>query len=142
MAKHRRIPGNLPEPRDAVQDNLGGAYWSVDEGNWSAVEPGLPDDLVDLVAPPIIVGIAPVPTVSPPSADTPALDTPALDRPALDRPAVAPLRVAAPRVAAPRVATPVVARPVAATPTPAATSPPPPPLPRSAGRHRRSTPAG
>ncbi|MCW6008442.1 hypothetical protein K1W54_28445 [Micromonospora sp. CPCC 205371] len=33
-------------------------YWSVDECRWESVEPTLPDDLVDLLAPPIVVGAA------------------------------------------------------------------------------------
>ena len=47
-------------PRDAVAENLGGAYWSVTECRWENVGAALPDDLVDLVAPPIEVGAAPV----------------------------------------------------------------------------------
>lgn len=50
---------NLPVPRESVAENLGGAYWSVDECRWENVEPTLPDDLVDLLAPPIVVGAAP-----------------------------------------------------------------------------------
>jgi hypothetical protein len=40
-------------PREAVDENVGETYWSVvslDE---------LPDDLADLVAPPVVVGAAP-----------------------------------------------------------------------------------
>jgi hypothetical protein len=33
-------------------------YWSVDYCRWESVEPTLPDDLVDLLAPPIVVGAA------------------------------------------------------------------------------------
>jgi hypothetical protein len=33
-------------------------YWSVDDCRWESVEPTLPDDLVDLLAPPIVVGAA------------------------------------------------------------------------------------
>jgi hypothetical protein len=53
------IPWNLPVPRESVAENIGGAYWTVDECGWESVEPTLPDDLVDLLAPPIVVGAAP-----------------------------------------------------------------------------------
>jgi hypothetical protein len=42
-----------------VAESLGGAYWSVNECRWETVAPALPDDLVDLLAPPIEVGAAP-----------------------------------------------------------------------------------
>ncbi|MFI6762390.1 hypothetical protein ACIBF5_24970 [Micromonospora sp. NPDC050417] len=49
-------------PAEVVARNLGGAYWSVDGCRWPALHPGLPEHLADLVAPPIVVGAAPVPT--------------------------------------------------------------------------------
>jgi hypothetical protein len=33
-------------------------YWSVEEFPWDSVEPTLPDDLADLLAPPIVVAAA------------------------------------------------------------------------------------
>lgn len=44
---------------DEVAESLGGAYWSVDEGRWETIAPALPDHVVDLLAPPILVGAAP-----------------------------------------------------------------------------------
>ncbi|MEV4538262.1 hypothetical protein AB0J82_31225 [Asanoa sp. NPDC049518] len=44
---------------DEVAESIGGAYWSVDEGRWETVAPALPDHVVDLLAPPILVGAAP-----------------------------------------------------------------------------------
>ena len=46
---------NEPEARDEVDAAV---YWSVDECRWESVEPTLPDDLIDLLAPPIVVGAA------------------------------------------------------------------------------------
>jgi len=62
MARHRNTSG--PASRDAVEEeNLGGGYWSVDPGQWSNVRPGFPEELADLLAPPIVVGVVPVPAV-------------------------------------------------------------------------------
>lgn len=44
---------------DEVAESIGGAYWSVDEGRWETIAPALPDHVVDLLAPPILVGAAP-----------------------------------------------------------------------------------
>lgn len=49
-------------PGEAVARSLGGAYWWVDGHRWDLVRPNLPDELVDLLAPPIVVGAAPVTT--------------------------------------------------------------------------------
>ncbi|ASW56312.1 hypothetical protein [Plantactinospora sp. KBS50] len=49
-----------PEPGDEVTCNLGAEYWSVDDCAWSGLHPGLPDSLVELLAPPIVVGAVPV----------------------------------------------------------------------------------
>jgi hypothetical protein len=56
MPAQHTDPWDLPVPREAVAESLGGAYWSVDECRWETVAPALPDDLVDLLAPPIVVG--------------------------------------------------------------------------------------
>jgi hypothetical protein len=49
---------------EAIADSAGDRYWSVDECPWSAVCPTLPDDvvddLVDLLAPPVLVGATPL----------------------------------------------------------------------------------
>ncbi|WDZ84875.1 hypothetical protein [Micromonospora cathayae] len=80
MAKHRRTSRRDPgtpgrgstgpafaepstgpvRPRGYV-DQPGESYWSVDGCGWSAVRPGLPAHLGDLLAPPIVVGVARVP---------------------------------------------------------------------------------
>ncbi|MGW4465768.1 hypothetical protein [Micromonospora sp. NBC_01796] len=52
---HDREQQTAPTP-EVVARNLGGAYWSVDLRS-----PALPEHLADLVAPPIVVGAAPVP---------------------------------------------------------------------------------
>jgi hypothetical protein len=45
---------------EAVADSTGGRYWSVDDCPWSSVCPSLPDELVELLAPPVLVGATPV----------------------------------------------------------------------------------
>ncbi|WNM37090.1 hypothetical protein RMN56_18050 [Micromonospora halotolerans] len=51
-------------------------YWSVAEGDWPDVRPSLPAEMVDLLAPPIVVGVARVVATSrmtpPAGADLPA----------------------------------------------------------------------
>ncbi|MFD1325261.1 hypothetical protein [Micromonospora sonneratiae] len=61
MARHRRTSGYRPQPRDAVAESLGGGYWSVDATRWATVAPQLPEELADLLAPPIVVRVAPAP---------------------------------------------------------------------------------
>ncbi|MER7458349.1 hypothetical protein [Micromonospora sp. NPDC126480] len=80
MAKHR-ASGDEPLTREETSDNP--AYWSVDDSRWPAVRPDLPTHMVDLLAPPIVVGVARVPVTSrltPPGA------------PERSRPAIAPRR--------------------------------------------------
>lgn len=60
MAKHR-ASGDDPLREEEVTDGPGAAYWSVDDLCWTALRPDLPADLVDLLAPPIVVGVARVP---------------------------------------------------------------------------------
>lgn len=56
MGKHRHTSDDaLPET--ATEDS-GATYWSVDEADWPAVRPSLPAEMVDLLAPPIVVGVA------------------------------------------------------------------------------------
>ncbi|MFU8873569.1 hypothetical protein [Micromonospora sp. SL4-19] len=55
MGKHRRMPAEAPET--ATEDS-GATYWSVAEGDWPAVRPSLPAEMVELLAPPIVVGVA------------------------------------------------------------------------------------
>jgi hypothetical protein len=56
MAKHRRTSDDAP-PQPAT-GGPGATYWSVDEAAWPAVRPTLPAELADLLAPPIVVGVA------------------------------------------------------------------------------------
>jgi hypothetical protein len=46
-------PWTMFVPREAVVENVGETYWSVDSLD------ELPDDLADFVAPPVVVGAAP-----------------------------------------------------------------------------------
>jgi len=72
MGKHRRMP---EAPQTATEDS-GATYWSVADGDWPAVRPSLPAEMVDLLAPPIVVGVARVVATSrmtpPADADLPA----------------------------------------------------------------------
>ncbi|GAB3088987.1 hypothetical protein [Micromonospora schwarzwaldensis] len=65
MGKHRRLSDDAPQP--ATEDS-GATYWSVADGDW-------PAGLADLLAPPIVVGVARVVATSrmtPPEAGRPA----------------------------------------------------------------------
>ncbi|MFR9779419.1 hypothetical protein ACL02O_25605 [Micromonospora sp. MS34] len=55
MGKHRRTSDDAPVT--ATEDS-GATYWSVAEGDWPKVRPNLPAEMVDLLAPPIVVGVA------------------------------------------------------------------------------------
>ncbi|MEU4383304.1 hypothetical protein [Micromonospora echinofusca] len=92
MAKHR-VPGDDPSTREGVTERPDTAYWSVDDSRWPTLRPDLPAHMVDLLAPPIVVGVARVPATSrltPPAEHRPVAA--AEHRPALpaDRP-VAPV---------------------------------------------------
>ncbi|RLP98103.1 hypothetical protein, partial [Micromonospora sp. CV4] len=78
MAKHR-ASGDDQLTRQGVIETPGAAYWSVDDSRWPVVRPDLPAHLVDLLAPPIVVGVARVPVTSrlTPPADIAAADLPA-----------------------------------------------------------------
>ncbi|MCZ7435870.1 hypothetical protein O7598_05640 [Micromonospora sp. WMMC241] len=51
MAKHRRLSDDATQP---ATEDPGATYWSVAEGDW----PAGPAELADLLAPPIVVGVA------------------------------------------------------------------------------------
>ncbi|MEU7776265.1 hypothetical protein [Micromonospora parva] len=164
MAKHR-ASGDEQSTRQGVIEPPGADYWSVDDSRWPTVRPDLPAHLVDLLAPPIVVGVARVPVTSrltPPAVVNP-LPSPAdavpADVPALVPSGAAPAEPAPPPPAPPRpVPTPPLnPRPVP-TPPPDRPVPGPPTSPRrsvntgpigsgrrgnggpvSAGRHRRGT---
>ncbi|MGW4497777.1 hypothetical protein ACWENR_04050, partial [Micromonospora sp. NPDC004336] len=63
MAKHR-ASGDDPLTGEEVTEGPQAAYWSVDDSRWPAVRPDLPAHMVDLLAPPIVVGVARVPATS------------------------------------------------------------------------------
>ncbi|MGW3608893.1 hypothetical protein ACWD6N_03225, partial [Micromonospora sp. NPDC005163] len=108
MAKHR-ASGDDQLTRQGVIETSGAAYWSVDDSRWPVVRPDLPAHLVDLLAPPIVVGVARVPVTSrltPPADSPPAepLGIPALAvqaAPVPSAPAPAPLSAATPSADAP-----------------------------------------
>ncbi|WP_433344234.1 hypothetical protein [Micromonospora sp. CA-111912] len=57
MGKHRCTS-------DDATGDPGAAYWSVADAGWPAVRPTLPAEMVDLLAPPIVVGVARVAATS------------------------------------------------------------------------------
>ncbi|WP_433387056.1 hypothetical protein [Micromonospora sp. KLBMP9576] len=63
MAKHR-ASGDDPSTREGVGEGPVTAYWSVDDSRWPTLRPDLPEHVVDLLAPPIVVGVARVPVTS------------------------------------------------------------------------------
>ncbi|MEU5949668.1 hypothetical protein ABZ793_29505 [Micromonospora sp. NPDC047465] len=63
MAKHRASGEDLLTGEE-VTEAPEAAYWSVDDSRWPAVRPDLPAHMVDLLAPPIVVGVARVPATS------------------------------------------------------------------------------
>jgi hypothetical protein len=120
MGKHRRTSEDEPL-RERATEGSGAAYWSVDDCRWPAFRPTLPAEMVDLLAPPIVVGVARVTATSrltPPGA----LAT----RPA--QPGASTLRPAQPGPSTVRPAPPA-----------SATSRRPAPVPGPAGRHRGGT---
>ncbi|MFX0592065.1 hypothetical protein [Melissospora conviva] len=60
MPKHRRVPAEQPSSRERIAANLGRAYWSVEDDQWGTVHPGMPAEVAELVASPIVVGAVPV----------------------------------------------------------------------------------
>ncbi|PYC64722.1 hypothetical protein C7C45_30075 [Micromonospora arborensis] len=78
MAKHR-ASGDDQLTRQGVIETPGAAYWSVDDSRWPTVRPDLPAHVADLLAPPIVVGVARVPVTSrlTPPADDASADAPA-----------------------------------------------------------------
>ncbi|MFC7548823.1 hypothetical protein [Plantactinospora sp. GCM10030261] len=134
MGKHHRTAEDPPATvADAISCNLGAAYWSVDDCAWSTLRPGLPDDLIDLLAPPIVVGAVPVAAVTTPPPTVPATAVPFTVPVA---PPTVPVRTAqvggvpgiATRIGAPGTS------PAARTRNVGTRRPP--------GRHRRATPTG
>jgi hypothetical protein len=122
MGKHRRPCDDAP-PQAVISGTAGGetagkasgvaggqagaAYWSVHDAGWPALRPNLPAELIDLLAPPIVVGVARGPSAA-------RLGT----APARPAPPPAPPRPAPPPGPA-RPAPPVPAPPAPARPAPA-----------------------
>ncbi|MEH0842763.1 hypothetical protein V6U81_10280 [Micromonospora sp. CPCC 205711] len=63
MAKHRRPLADDPSTGEGAPD-VRATYWSVAGCPWPTVSPTLPADMVDLLASPIVVGVARVPVTS------------------------------------------------------------------------------
>ncbi|WP_433114929.1 hypothetical protein [Micromonospora sp. CA-246542] len=128
MAKHR-ASGDDQLTRQGVIETPGAAYWSVDGSRWPTVRPDLPADVADLLAPPIVVGVARVPVTSRLTPARAALATPVPVDPA---PSASASVVAAlePAVAALEPVAVVAAAPAEpAPPPPAPTAPRPVPTP-------------
>jgi hypothetical protein len=51
------MPEPVAVPPDAVAECAGGSYWTVSGGAWADGD-GLPEELAELLAPPIVVGAA------------------------------------------------------------------------------------
>jgi hypothetical protein len=60
MADPVAAPWLLPVPREAVVDSAGQCYWSVYDCRWVESGPTVPEEVADLLAPPIAVGAVPV----------------------------------------------------------------------------------
>jgi hypothetical protein len=56
MADQNPAPWTLPVPREAVAESMGDSYWSVDEFRWANIQPGLSEELIAMLAPPVVVG--------------------------------------------------------------------------------------
>jgi hypothetical protein len=50
-------------PAEDVARNVGSARFSVAEAGWAALRPDLPADMIDLLAPPVLVTAAAFPSV-------------------------------------------------------------------------------
>ncbi|MEK8109611.1 hypothetical protein NKG94_44275 [Micromonospora sp. M12] len=122
----------------------GAAYWSVDDSRWPTLRPDLPAHLVDLLAPPIVVGVARVPVTSrltPPVPADPLASTD--DAVPTDPPALVPS--AAPAQPAPPPPAPTAPRPVPTpplSPRPVPAPPPERPVPGPPASPRRSQNTG
>ncbi|WP_430497295.1 hypothetical protein ACQRWP_21655 [Micromonospora trifolii] len=144
MAKHR-ASGDDQLTRQGVIETPGADYWSVDDFRWPTVRPDLPAHLVDLLAPPIVVGVARVPVTSrltPPASIDP-LPSP-VDAVPVDAPALVPSG-AAPAEPAPPPPAPAPPRPVPTpplSPRPVPTPPPDRPVPGPPASPRRALNAG
>ncbi|MET8231824.1 hypothetical protein ABZS77_14255, partial [Micromonospora sp. NPDC005298] len=149
MAKHR-ASGDDQLTRQGVIETPDAAYWSVDDSRWPAVRPDLPAHVVDLLAPPIVVGVARVPVTSrltPPADDVSAdVPTPVVAPTPPTVPALAsvpsdpvPPSAAAPAEPAPPPPAPAPPRPVPTPPLNPRPVPAPPPERPVPGPPVRST---
>lgn len=122
MGKHRTFD---EAPQTATEDS-GATYWSVADSDWPAVRPSLPAEMVDLLAPPIVVGVARVVATSrmtpPADGDLPPRAAAPIRSGAAGRPA--------PGTTTVRLVASAASRP--ATPAPGGRAAP--------GRHRSATP--
>lgn len=144
MAKHR-ASGDDQLTRQGVIETPGTDYWSVDDSRWPTVRPDLPAHVVDLLAPPIVVGVARVPVTSritPPRAVDPLPSS--VDAVPTDAPALVPTG-AAPAEPAPPPPAPAPPRPVPTpplSPRPVPTPPPDRPVPGPPASPRRALNTG
>ncbi|MEU4677038.1 hypothetical protein [Micromonospora sp. NPDC023737] len=126
MAKHRHVSGDDPLNLEEAAEPP--AYWSVDDSRWPAVRPDLPTDVADLLAPPIVVGVARVAATSrltpPDAAPTRTRRTPGA--------------VPTPAVLAPSTTAPTAARRTAPTSATRPAGAPDPISTPAGGRHRRT----
>ncbi|WP_320069309.1 hypothetical protein [Micromonospora sp. RTGN7] len=65
MGKHRRTSDDASS--EPATGDSGATYWSVADAGWPTVRPTLPAEMVDLLAPPIVVGVARVAALSRPA---------------------------------------------------------------------------
>ncbi|SIR69280.1 hypothetical protein [Micromonospora avicenniae] len=126
MAKHRHVSGDDPLNLEEAAETP--AYWSVDDSRWPAIRPDLPRDVADLLAPPIVVGVA---RVAATSRLTPPGAAPTRTR------RTTPGAVPAPAVLAPSTTAPTTRRTVPASAVRPAGVPDPVGTP-AGGRHRRT----
>ncbi|MEU0550985.1 hypothetical protein [Micromonospora sp. NPDC005979] len=144
MAKHR-ASGDDQLTRQGVIETPGAAYWSVDGSRWPTVRPDLPADVADLLAPPIVVGVARVPVTSRLTPARAALATPSASAAVVA--ALEPVAVvaAAPAEPAPPPPTPTAPRPVPTpplNPRPVPAPPPERPVPGPPATPRRNAVTG
>ncbi|MEV0156640.1 hypothetical protein AB0H57_23330 [Micromonospora sp. NPDC050686] len=126
MGKHRSLSDDAPP--EVATEEPGATYWSVAEADWPELRPTFPAELGDLLAPPIVVGVA---RVAASSRLTPPADAVADPR------AVDPVRATAPagRPMPPAVTT-VRLGPAAGPYRPAGPVPGRRPTAPTPGRHR------
>jgi hypothetical protein len=75
MATTGAQPWDVPVPVEDIEDSAPTACWAVEEKGWKDLVPDLPDDMIDLLAPPVVVsaaGIEPSSAAGARASSTPA----------------------------------------------------------------------